>query len=97
MSNIVRPERPKPPVGRIKRLLAPPLGDIAARVAFSDRSTTWPAEARECLTELSPRLIPTPTIKALAQRLTENLTSDEEKANAILKYVQRELTYKASK
>jgi len=75
--------------------LSPPLGDIAPRVAFSDRSATWPAEARDYISTLSARLIPTPTIKALAQRLTEGLTSDEEKANAILKHVQKDLTYKA--
>src|SRR5882724_7625796 len=75
--------------------LAPPLTDIAPRVAFCDRSATWPAEARDYLSTVSARLVPSPAIKDLAQRLTEGLKNDEEKASAILKHVQKELTYKA--
>jgi tetratricopeptide (TPR) repeat protein len=72
-----------------------PIDEYIPRVALADRSAQWPQEAREYIGTLAPRLLPSPAIKALAQRLTEGLTTDQQKAAAILKHVQGEFTYKA--
>ena len=56
---------------------------------------SWPEIASAYLEDINDRLTPSEEIKSLAASLTKNLGTPEEKASAIIKHVQKILSYQA--
>ena len=84
----------QPPIYRWEPLQAP-AETFLPMLWLSDAHATWPAEAKEYLTQIKDRLDIDPAVRAAAAEVTKGLTKDPEKTAALSRFVQREVTYKA--
>jgi transglutaminase-like putative cysteine protease/tetratricopeptide (TPR) repeat protein len=75
--------------------LQPPAASYLPQVRVADRRETWQGVARAYLDEIGDRLRLAPELAAVAEEITRDLTNADEKARALARHVQRQLTYRA--
>ncbi|MBN1553691.1 MAG: DUF3857 domain-containing protein [Phycisphaerae bacterium] len=83
-----------PPVFTPEAMI-PRLESFLPYVCLSDAKDNWPALLRDYLDEIKPTLAVSEKIKSLANELTANAKSTEEKIAILAEYVQKTLTYNA--
>lgn len=64
-------------------------------VALNDPAASWESVAKAYLPRIADRLAPSPEVKALAERLTTGLESDDARVEALARHVRDTITYKA--
>lgn len=75
--------------------LAAPLDRYAPVVCLGGEDKDWSTVGREYLKEIEDRIQPDPAARELAGKVTAGLPSERAKVEALTRYVQRELNYKA--
>ncbi|MGD9419239.1 MAG: tetratricopeptide repeat protein [Verrucomicrobiota bacterium JB025] len=75
--------------------LLPDLDRFLPSLALGPTAPSWQAIGTEYLAEIGDRLTPTAEIRTLTSQLTRGKTTESARLNAILSFVQTELTYQA--